>query len=115
VPVVGERSRTYYQIHRSLSNLPILSYLCLLNLLALVEYDTQRLQCLTQSHIIAQCTVQVIVTQLGHPIDALFLVLSQLECSLLLHWHDQVIFFDDFVVSKHLQKVHSFLGHLCHF
>ena len=63
----------------------------LFNLLAFVKDDAEGLQCLAETHIVAESAIQIVLAQLGHPVDPFFLIVSELDSRVALHWDDYFV------------------------
>lgn len=112
LPVVGERGRTNDEAARTVHDFAVLFDLGQFDFLALVEDHREGLESLSETHIVAQGAVQVVLPKLRHPVDALLLVVSQFGIGVGLHRHDKLILRDNLVLCKHQQELQPFLRQL---
>ena len=70
VPLVGQCVRADHEIQRSFTGLIIFDP-------RFINHDSQTLNGLTETHVITERAIQPISSKLGHPLDALFLIVSQ--------------------------------------
>lgn len=106
-PVPGQGSRTDDQVEWPVYHLAMLFDLCLLEFLALIKHNYQALESLAQAHVVTEGAIQVVLAQLGHPVDAFLLVVS--EGDVLLHRHDDLVLTDNSVLCENFEEVESLL------